>query len=93
MLNIENGVHVVKFGAEWCGPCRTINPQLDKMKQEFNTINFVSVDVDDNPELAKEYRISSLPTVILIRDGEVIDKVVGTVRAEPMRQKLSSLVA
>lgn len=93
MLNIENGVHVVKFGAEWCGPCRTINPQLDKMKQEFNTINFVSVDVDDNPELAKEYRISSLPTVILIRDGEVIDKVIGAMRAEPMRQKLSNLVA
>lgn len=93
MLNIKNGFHVVKFGAEWCGPCRLINPQLDRMKKEFDTINFVSVDVDDNPELAKEYRISSLPTVILFKDGEVVDKFIGAVKAEPMRKKLNDLVA
>ena len=89
---IENGIHAVKFGAQWCGPCRIVNTQLEKMKTEFDTINFISVDVDDNPELAKEYGISSLPTVILIRDGEVIDKFIGAVKTEPMRKKFKDLL-
>lgn len=93
MLKLENGITAVKFGAEWCGPCRVVNTQLDKMKEEFDTISFVSVDVDDNPELAKEYKISSLPTVILFRDGEVVDKFVGAVKSEPMRKKFKDLLA
>ena len=92
MLKIENGIHAIKFGAQWCGPCKIVNTQLDKMKLEFETINFISVDVDDNPELAKEYGISSLPTVILIRDGKVVDKFVGAVKIEPMRKKFRDLL-
>lgn len=93
MLKLENGITAVKFGAEWCGPCKVVNTQLDRMKEEFDTIQFISVDVDDNPELAKEYKISSLPTVILFRDGEVVDKFVGAVKAEPMRKKFKDLLA
>lgn len=92
MLDIKNGIHAVKFGAEWCGPCKIVNKHMEKMKEEFNTINFISIDVDDNPELAKEYRISALPTVILFRDGKVFDRFAGAVKVEPMRKKLHDLV-
>jgi len=92
MLNIENGIHAIKFGAQWCGPCKTVNVQIDKMKKEFESINFISIDVDDNPELAKEYGISALPTVILIRDGKVVDKFIGAVKTEPMRKKFKDLL-
>lgn len=92
MLKIDSGIYAVKFGAEWCGPCKTINIQLEKMKQEFETITFISIDVDDNPELAKEYKISSLPTVILFRDGQVVDRFTGAVKLEPMRKKFKELL-
>jgi thioredoxin 1 len=91
MLKIENGITAVKFGAEWCGPCKIINAQLDKMKEEFNTITFISVDVDDDPEIAKKYKISSLPTVILFKDGEIVDKLIGAVKTEPMRKKFKDI--
>ena len=89
----DNGIHAIKFGAEWCGPCKIVNTQLDKMKTEFDSVNFISVDVDDDPEIAKEYSISSLPTVILIKDGQVFDKIVGTVKTEPMRAKFKEVIA
>lgn len=94
MLKIEdNGITVVKFGAEWCAPCKMINVVLDKMKEEFDNITFASVDVDDDPELAKQYKISNLPTVILFKDGCIVDKVVGAVKTEPLRKKFRELSA
>ncbi len=93
MIKLENGISVVKFGAEWCGPCKTINTVLQKMQDEFQDYNFVYVDVDDDPDLAKEYKISALPTVILFKDGQEIDKFVGAVKTEPMRKKLRDIAA
>ena len=76
-FNVSSGLFAVKFTAIWCGPCKKQQPNIDKMEEEFPDIKFLSVDVDDFPEIAKKYDIKSLPTLALIKDGNVVTKAVG----------------
>lgn len=76
-FNVDSGLFAVKFTATWCGPCKKQQPNIDKMAEEFPAVKFLVVDVDDFPDLAKKYEIKSLPTLALIKDGNVITKAVG----------------
>jgi thioredoxin 1 len=77
MLDLNAGISAVKFGATWCPPCKTLGKTLGKMESEFPTIRFLSIDIDDEPTQAKDYRIRAVPTVILFRDGQEINRIVG----------------
>ena len=87
----KKGLVAMKFSAVWCAPCRVVNPLFDKMKSEFGNITFESIDVDDQPMMAKEHRIRSVPTVILFKDGQEIDRIIGTVTAGALRKLLRDL--
>ena len=76
-FNTDYGLYVVKFWAPWCGPCRMYNPIIEKLNDEFESINFLSVDTDQVPELAKKFRITSLPTLVIIADGKEKQRVMG----------------
>lgn len=91
-MDLTVGICAVKFGAAWCGPCQMMEPLLQKMKNEFSGINYISVDIDDKPQLAKTYRIRSLPTVILLKEGQEVTRLVGAVKTEPLRKALKDLV-
>jgi len=81
---ISNGINLVKFGAIWCGPCRMMDRVLDKIADSYNSesnIKICSVDVDESPEIAKHYSISSVPTIIFIKDNICSDPFVG-IKAE-----------
>lgn len=69
-----SGKVVVKFGAEWCSPCKTLDPLLVKLSE---TVNVITVDVDESPELSDEFNIRAVPTVFLIENGEVVDRKSG----------------
>jgi thioredoxin 1 len=92
MLDIDNGVSLVKFGATWCAPCKLLETTIGKIKQEFDGVNFVAIDVDDNPDLAKNYKIKSVPTVILFRNGIEISRLIGAVKTDALRKALRDLV-
>ena len=68
---------LVDFYATWCGPCKMIAPYLEEIANEHPEYVIAKVNVDDEPELAKEFKITSIPALFVIRDGEVTDKVVG----------------
>lgn len=68
---------LVDFYATWCGPCRMLRPSLEELSEEKPGVKFVSVDVDENEELAARYGISSIPCVILFQNGEVAEVSVG----------------
>ncbi len=69
---------LVDFWAEWCGPCRTLGPVIDEIATEqASRVKVVKVNVDDSPETAREYAIRSIPTVLLIHDGQVRKSLVG----------------
>lgn len=86
MLNIENGVFAIKFGADWCAPCKVVDKILEKMSSEFPTVTIKHVNVDDSPEIAKQYKIRNLPTVIFTVDGQEVERVLGAAKTDPFRK-------
>jgi thioredoxin 1 len=65
---------ILYFSAEWCGPCKTLAPRMERLS---NQINYRKIDVDNNQELSSEFGVRNIPTLILIQDGEAINRLVG----------------
>ena len=71
-------VAVVDFNATWCGPCRMLAPVLEDISEKYEgKVSFYSVDVDESPALAMEYRVSSVPCLVLLKNGEFADQSIG----------------
>jgi thioredoxin 1 len=69
---------LVEFGAPWCGPCKMLEPVLVEMSGDFTgRVDFLTVDVDQSPELAMQYGVMGVPTVILFRDGQPLERMTG----------------
>ena len=70
---------LVDFNAEWCGPCKMMKPVLEEISASNNEIKIVSINVDDEDELASKYNISSIPCLVLIENGEEINRSIGLI--------------
>lgn len=83
---------LVDFWAEWCQPCKMLAPVLDELVNESGgTLTLAKVNVDDNPGLAARYGIRSIPTVLFIKGGEVLDQVIGFVPKAQIKKRLDAL--
>lgn len=75
---LHNGVVVVDFFANWCGPCRKLAPILEEVEEELaNRVKFAKIDTDNNLEAAKKYQVSGLPTLMVFKNGEAVERMVG----------------
>jgi thioredoxin 1 len=84
---------VLDFWAVWCGPCRMIAPYIEEMHKEYIDKAVIGkVDVDSASEIAKKYGIRNIPTVLYLKNGEVVDKVVGAVSKDALKTKLNNLL-
>lgn len=74
---IQEGIILVDFFAEWCGPCKMLGPVLEELASERGNIQIVKMDVDQNTNLAKTYGIMSVPTLLLFQNGQLLSKKTG----------------
>ncbi len=82
---------LVDFWAEWCGPCRMVGPILDKLAEEYDgRIRFTKLNVDENRQTAAQYGIRSIPTMMIFKDGQVNDQIVGALSEDKLRQRLDA---
>ena len=82
---------IVDFWATWCGTCRMLSPILDQFEEEMpDQITVVKVNVDDADEIAAQYRIMSIPTLLFVKNGEIVDKTVGAMPKPAILEKIKA---
>jgi thioredoxin 1 len=92
VLEAETPV-LVDFWAPWCGPCRVVHPILEEMAAEREDIRIVSINVDENQETASTYEVLSIPTMILFKDGQVAQRIVGAMPKKRLEAELEPSLA
>ena len=89
----HKGVALVDFWAPWCGPCNVLAPTIEELAtSNANRVKVAKVNVDENREMAANYGIRSIPTVILFKDGEKVETIVGVNSKEVYQQKIDALL-
>ena len=84
---------VIDFGATWCGPCKKVAPIIDEIGEEYEgKIVAVKCDIEDCPEVTRRFGIMNIPTVLFIKDGQIVDKNVGAAPKKVFVEKLEKLI-
>ncbi|WP_138007075.1 thioredoxin family protein [Halalkalirubrum salinum] len=81
-------VRLKDFYADWCGPCKTQDPILDDLEEDYGDVVFEKVDVDQEQDIANQYQVRSLPTLIVENDDGVVDRFVGVTQREDIEEAL-----
>lgn len=82
---VQGELVIVDFYADWCGPCQMLAPVLEDLDKEVN-VKIVKINVDDIPELARQFRVMSIPTLLLFKDGKFVKKELGYMPIERLRE-------
>ncbi|MBP3928412.1 MAG: thioredoxin [Peptostreptococcaceae bacterium] len=86
----SNNVVVVDFFATWCGPCKMLAPVFDSLSEELTDVDFVKVDIDQSLELAQKFGITTVPTMMIFKDGKVVDTLVGFMPKDNLKAKVQA---
>lgn len=91
--DIKRGYVLVDFWATWCPPCRALAPIYEDLSEEFSgQVKFLKLDVDKSPQTATQYGIRSIPTLILFKDGKIVEKWIGGKRKEDLRNLIKAAI-
>jgi thioredoxin 1 len=90
----SNKLLIVDFWAPWCGPCKMFSPVIDQLAAEYaGKITFAKLNIDENPRTASEFGVMSIPTVLIMKNGKLVDQIVGAVTKQQMATVLQKYVA
>jgi len=85
---------IVDFWAPWCGPCRMIAPALEELAKEYDgKVVIAKVNTDENPQWAMKYGVQGIPTMLFVKDGELVDRMVGAAPKPSIQQRVDNLLA
>ena len=87
----KEGITIVDFYANWCGPCRMLSPVLEELEEENGNISIAKVDVDEARELAMKYKISAIPALLFFKDGELVSTEVGFMSKDDLLEVLKGI--
>ena len=87
-LSDTSGVSLLNFTASWCSPCKRLAPTVEKLSVEKNNINFIKIDIDEEPRIASRYGVRSLPDLILVKDGKPVSHHAGNVSIDDIKSWL-----
>lgn len=92
-FNVNNSeLCVIKFSAIWCSPCKKMNPIIEELESEFkNVVNFVSIDVDNVPSIAQKYKIMTLPTILILKNGKEVNRTIGISLIDNLRKIIKNV--
>lgn len=87
----SKGAILVDFWAEWCGPCRALGPKLEEIANELNgKVKILKLNVDENKDSAAKYGVRSIPMMVLFKDGEVVEQMVGNLPKDDIQAKINA---
>lgn len=90
---VKDGVVVVDFFAQWCAPCKMLAPIFQELGAELEEkANFIKVDVDQSPDIASKYSITNIPAMLIFKDGEKVDSMVGFLPKEIIKEKVEQYI-
>jgi len=88
-----SGLYAVDFYADWCGPCKTIGPVFEELSAQYDgKIKFGKINIDEQRDLAVEYKVMSIPTLLFMKDGKEEDRIIGVVDTTALKEKLDALL-
>jgi len=88
IINNSHKLVIVDFFAEWCMPCLMLSPIIEDLAENMKEVKFVKINTEDNEELARKYGISSIPCLIVFKDGKEVERIIGSHSAEVIEKKI-----
>lgn len=85
---IKSGSVAVDCYADWCGPCKVLSPMFEAISKEVKGVKFGKLNVDENPEISSEYSVMSIPTILFLKNGKEVDRIVGLSSKEELKSKI-----
>ena len=89
-ISSESNLVLVDFWAEWCGPCKQISPILEEIANEKENLNILKLNIDENPATPQKYNVRGIPTLMLFKDGKLIDTKIGSLPKSSLEDWINS---